>query len=121
LLTPENLAELEEQVRGRMCGRLRDFRHSIRDAGLVLEGRRASNDKKKYLYVRGYKEKGTISTAFDVTVMNDLGRFHLAGDVFDRLPQLVDRAAYTKQAVRDKLIEHCQDITKYGEASRWKQ
>jgi len=69
----------------------------------------------KNLHVRGYKEEGTISTAFDMTVMNDLDRFHLVGDVVDRLPQLGGKAAYAKQAVRDKLIEHRQYITKYGE------
>jgi len=69
----------------------------------------------KNLHVRGYKEEGTISTAFDMTVMNDLDRFHLVGDVVDRLPQLGYKAAYAKQAVRDKLIEHKQYITKYGE------
>jgi xylulose-5-phosphate/fructose-6-phosphate phosphoketolase len=69
----------------------------------------------KNLHVRGYKEEGTISTAFDMTVMNDLDRFHLVGDVVDRLPQLGGKAAYAKQAVRDKLIEHRQYITKYGQ------
>ncbi|HEX3449809.1 MAG TPA: phosphoketolase family protein [Isosphaeraceae bacterium] len=69
----------------------------------------------KNLHVRGYKEEGTISTAFDMTVMNDLDRFHLVADVVDRLPQLGSKAAYAKQAVRDKLIEHRQYITKYGE------
>jgi xylulose-5-phosphate/fructose-6-phosphate phosphoketolase len=67
------------------------------------------------LHVRGYKEEGTISTPFDMAVMNDLDRFHLVGDVVDRLPRLGARAAYTKQAVRDKLIEHRQYITRYGE------
>ncbi len=69
----------------------------------------------KNLHVRGYKEEGTISTAFDMTVMNELDRFHLVADVVDRLPQLGYKAAYAKQAVRDKLIEHRQYITKYGE------
>ena len=69
----------------------------------------------KNVHVRGYKEEGTISTAFDMTVMNDLDRFHLVGDVVDRLPQLGYKAAYAKQAVRDKLIEHRQYISQYGE------
>jgi xylulose-5-phosphate/fructose-6-phosphate phosphoketolase len=69
----------------------------------------------KNLHVRGYKEEGTISTAFDMTVMNDLDRFHLVGDVVDRLPQLGGKAAYAKQAVRDKLIEHRHYIARYGQ------
>jgi xylulose-5-phosphate/fructose-6-phosphate phosphoketolase len=69
----------------------------------------------KNLHVRGYKEEGTISTAFDMTVMNDLDRFHLVGDVVDRLPQLGGKASYAKQAVRDKLIEHRHYIARYGE------
>jgi hypothetical protein len=56
--------------------------------------------------VRGYKEEGTTSTPFDMCVMNDLDRFHLVSDVIDRVPKLGARAAYAKQAIRDKLIEH---------------
>jgi len=67
------------------------------------------------LHVRGYKEEGTTTTPFDMTVLNDLDRFHLFGDVIDRLPQLGARAAYAKQAIRDKLIEHKQYIRKHGE------
>jgi len=67
------------------------------------------------LHVRGYKEEGTISTPFDMAVMNDLDRFHLVGDVIDRVPQLSSRAAYVKQAVRDKLIDHRQYIITHGE------
>ena len=69
----------------------------------------------KNLHVRGYKEEGTTTTPFDMTVLNDLDRFHLAGDVIDRLPQLGSRAAYAKQAIRDKLIEHKQYIGERGE------
>ena len=69
----------------------------------------------KNLHVRGYKEEGTITTAFDMAVLNDLDRFHLVADVIDRLPQLGTRGAYTKQAIRDKLIDHRQYITRYGE------
>jgi xylulose-5-phosphate/fructose-6-phosphate phosphoketolase len=69
----------------------------------------------KNLHVRGYKEEGTTSTPFDMVVMNDLDRFHLVADVIDRVPQLGPRAAYAKQAIRDKLIEHKQYIAKHGE------
>ena len=64
----------------------------------------------KNLHVRGYKEEGTTSTPFDMVVMNDLDRFHLVADVIDRVPQLGPKAAYAKQAIRDKLIEHKQYI-----------
>jgi xylulose-5-phosphate/fructose-6-phosphate phosphoketolase len=69
----------------------------------------------KNIHVRGYKEEGTISTPFDMAVMNDLDRFHLTGDVVDRVPELSRTAAYVKQAVRDKLIEHRQYIYQYGQ------
>lgn len=67
------------------------------------------------LHVRGYKEEGTTSTPFDMVVMNDLDRFHLVADVIDRVPKLGARAAYAKQAIRDKLIEHQQYIEEHGE------
>jgi xylulose-5-phosphate/fructose-6-phosphate phosphoketolase len=67
------------------------------------------------LHVRGYKEEGTTTTPFDMVVLNDMDRFHLVEDVIDRVPQLGARAAYAKQAIRDKLIEHTQYIHKYGE------
>jgi xylulose-5-phosphate/fructose-6-phosphate phosphoketolase len=67
------------------------------------------------LHVRGYKEQGTITTPFDMAVLNDLDRFHLVADVADRVPALSAVAAYVKQAVRDKLIEHRRYITTYGE------
>jgi len=67
------------------------------------------------LHVRGYKEEGTTTTPFDMVVMNDLDRFHLAADVADRVPKLGHIAAYIKQAVRDKLIEHREYITRHGQ------
>jgi xylulose-5-phosphate/fructose-6-phosphate phosphoketolase len=69
----------------------------------------------KNIHVRGYKEEGTTTTPFDMVVRNDLDRFHLAADVIDRLPQLGYLAAYTKQALRDKLIEHRAYIREHGE------
>ena len=67
------------------------------------------------LHVRGYKEEGTTTTPFDMVVLNDLDRFHLVADVCDRVPAMASRAAYIKQWVRDKLIEHKQYIAEYGE------
>ncbi len=67
------------------------------------------------LHVRGYKEEGTTSTPFDMVVMNDLDRFHLVGDVLDRVPLRGSRADYVRQAMRDKLIEHKLYITEHGE------
>ena len=67
------------------------------------------------LHVRGYKEEGTTTTPFDMCVMNDIDRYHLVGDVIDRLPQLGARAAYAKQAIRDALIDHKEYIYDHGE------
>ena len=67
------------------------------------------------LHVRGYKEEGTTTTPFDMVVRNDLDRFHLVEDVIDRLPQLGSRAAYFKQAIHERLIEHRQYISEHGD------
>jgi xylulose-5-phosphate/fructose-6-phosphate phosphoketolase len=67
------------------------------------------------LHVRGYKEEGTTTTPFDMVVRNDLDRFHLVEDVINRVPKLGYLAAYAKQTVRDKLIEHKEYITQYGD------
>ena len=77
-----------------------------------LTYRRTNHDN---IHVRGYKEEGTTTTPIDMVVRNDLDRFHLAADVIDRLPGLGPRAAYVKQALRDKLIEHNAYIRAHGE------
>jgi xylulose-5-phosphate/fructose-6-phosphate phosphoketolase len=77
-----------------------------------LTYRRTGHDN---IHVRGYKEEGTTSTPFDMCVMNEIDRFHLVGDVIDRVPKLGERAAYAKQAIRDRLIDHREYIRRYGD------
>jgi xylulose-5-phosphate/fructose-6-phosphate phosphoketolase len=77
-----------------------------------LTYRRTNHDN---LHVRGYKEEGTTTTPFDMVVLNDLDRFHLVGDVIDRVPGLGTSMAYVKQHLRDKLIEHREYIARYGQ------
>jgi xylulose-5-phosphate/fructose-6-phosphate phosphoketolase len=69
----------------------------------------------KNIHVRGYKEEGTTTTPFDMVVLNELDRFHLVMDVIDRVPELGAKAAYAKQALRQKLIEHKAYIREHGE------
>lgn len=77
-----------------------------------LTYRRTNHDN---LHVRGYKEEGTTSTPFDMVVMNDLDRFHLAMDAIDRVPRLQDQAVYLKQMLRNKRIDHKHYIAGHGE------
>ena len=67
------------------------------------------------IHVRGYKEEGTITTPFDMTVLNEMDRFHLVMDAIDRLPQTGDPGTYLKQDLQDKLTEHRQYICKHGQ------
>jgi xylulose-5-phosphate/fructose-6-phosphate phosphoketolase len=66
------------------------------------------------LHVRGYKEEGTTTTPFDMCVVNEIDRFSLVRDVVDRLPHLGHRAAYVRQAMRDKHLEHNQYVCEHG-------
>jgi len=77
-----------------------------------LTYRRANHEN---LHVRGYKEEGTTTTPFDMAVLNDLDRFHLAGDVVDRVPRLQRIGAHFQQTLRNKLVEHKQYISRYGD------
>jgi xylulose-5-phosphate/fructose-6-phosphate phosphoketolase len=86
-----------------------------------LTYRRTNHDN---IHVRGYKEEGTITTPFDMTVLNELDRWHLVMDAIDRLPQTGDKGVYLKQQLKDKLIEHHEYICKNGqdlpEIRNWK-
>ncbi|MDD2874528.1 MAG: phosphoketolase family protein [Azoarcus sp.] len=77
-----------------------------------LTYRRTNHDN---IHVRGYKEEGTITTPFDMTVLNDLDRFHLVMDVIDRLPQTGAEGASLKARLADKLEEHRQYIRERGQ------
>jgi xylulose-5-phosphate/fructose-6-phosphate phosphoketolase len=77
-----------------------------------LTYRRRNHDN---LHVRGYKEEGTTTTPFDMTVLNDLDRFHLASDVVDRVPRLGRVGGHFQQFVRDKLVEHKNYIREFGD------
>ena len=66
------------------------------------------------MHVRGFKEEGSTTTPFDMLVRNDLDRFHLVGDVIDRVPKLGASAAYAKQAMHDLLSEHYYYIREHG-------
>jgi xylulose-5-phosphate/fructose-6-phosphate phosphoketolase len=86
-----------------------------------LTYRRSNHDN---IHVRGYKEEGTITTPFDMTVLNDLDRFHLVTDAIDRLPQTGTNGVNVKRRLAAKLVEHKQYIDKYGqdmpEIREWK-
>lgn len=77
-----------------------------------LTYRRTNHDN---FHIRGYKEEGTTTTPFDMTVLNDLDRFHLAGDVVDRVPRLQRVGAHFKQFLRNKLVEHTSYICEHGD------
>jgi len=77
-----------------------------------LTYRRHNHDN---IHVRGYKEEGTTTTPFDMTVLNDLDRFHLASDAVDRIPRLQAVSGHFKQFVRNKLVDHKQYISEYGD------
>jgi len=86
-----------------------------------LTYRRKNHDN---IHVRGYQEEGTTTTPFDMTVLNELDRFHLIEAVIDFVPSLGERVAHLRQRLRDKLVEHREYIRQYGddmqEIKEWK-
>jgi len=77
-----------------------------------LTYRRNNHDN---IHVRGYNEEGTITTPFDMTVLNELDRFHLVISAIDRLPKTGDRGIALQERLRDKLREHKRYICAHGE------
>jgi xylulose-5-phosphate/fructose-6-phosphate phosphoketolase len=77
-----------------------------------LTYRRHNHDS---FHVRGYKEEGTTTTPFDMTVLNELDRYHLAGDVVDRVPRLQPVGGHFKQFLRNQLVEHKRYIQEHGD------
>lgn len=76
------------------------------------------------IHVRGYKEEGTVTTAFDMTVLNEMDRFHLVMDAIDRLPKAGSKGVHLKQKLQDKLIAHkvyiCENGKDMPEIKNWK-
>jgi xylulose-5-phosphate/fructose-6-phosphate phosphoketolase len=67
------------------------------------------------LHVRGFIEEGTTTTPFDMVVLNELDRYHLAIEAIERVPGLATKAAHVKQQFRDALIEHSRYIREHGD------
>ena len=67
------------------------------------------------IHVRGYKEEGTTTTPFDMTVLNQLDRFNLAMDVIDRVPRLQATSGHARETLKNKLIEHRVYVRTHGE------
>lgn len=67
------------------------------------------------LHVRGYKEEGTTTTPFDMTVLNEMDRYHLMIDVAERVPFLAKIRAYIREMAEGKLFDHKKYIEQFGE------
>ncbi len=68
-----------------------------------------------HFHVRGYKEEGTTTTPFDITVLNELDRFHLVMDVLDRVAVPAERGALLRQQMVDYLTAHRAYVCEFGE------
>jgi xylulose-5-phosphate/fructose-6-phosphate phosphoketolase len=77
-----------------------------------LTYRRTNHDN---IHVRGYREEGTITTPFDMTVLNELDRFHLVIEAIHRLPQTGEKGAALQRRLNDKLAEHRRYINEHGQ------
>lgn len=83
--------------------------------------KRANHDS---FHVHGYREEGTTTTPFDMTVLNRLDRFSLASDAIDRVPRLRDQAGHVQQRLRDRLLDHRAYVREHGidmpEIAQWR-
>lgn len=73
---------------------------------------RRANQK---IHVHGYKEEGTTTTPFDMCVLNELDRLHLAMDVIKRISRLGEKGAHIQKLLQNKLIEHTKYVRQHGE------
>jgi xylulose-5-phosphate/fructose-6-phosphate phosphoketolase len=76
-----------------------------------LAYRRANHEN---MHVRGYKEKGSISTPLGLTILNQVDRFNLAIDVIDRVPRLKTTGAHVKDWLHDQIVENLAYAHEYG-------
>jgi len=67
------------------------------------------------MHVRGFQEKGTTTTPFDMVMLNNLDRYHLVMDVIDRVPGLGARAAGLRQQMSDARLRARAWTREYGE------
>ncbi|GAA3114197.1 phosphoketolase family protein [Rhizobium viscosum] len=67
------------------------------------------------IHVRGFIEEGTTTTPFDMTVLNELDRFHLAIEAIERVPGLKAKVPDVLESLRAKLVEHHAYVREYGE------
>lgn len=78
----------------------------------------------KNIQVKGYREEGTITTPFDMTVLNELDRFHLVLEVLNQLPHSGSEEQKLVENTKIKLLEHQQYIRQHGqdlpEIRNWK-
>jgi xylulose-5-phosphate/fructose-6-phosphate phosphoketolase len=83
--------------------------------------KRANHDN---FHVHGYREEGTTTTPFDMTVLNRLDRFSLASDAIDRVPRLREQAGHVQQLLRDRLLDHRAYVRQHGvdmpEIAQWR-
>ena len=89
-----------------------------------LTYRRTNHDN---IHVRGFIEEGTTTTPFDMTVLNELDRYHLALEAIDRVPGLAEKVPDVRHELKAKLIKHHDYVRRYGEDMpevgdwRWKR